>query len=74
MILGIIVCEIDMRNMDLVDAVIALHEIARTVEEEIGNGGLSSMIRQCADRVHEYSLIDNRISAVTQDVINKAKE
>lgn len=63
-----------MRNMKLVDAVVALHEIARTVEEEIGNGGLSQMIRQCADKVHEYSIIDNKISVVAQDVINKAKE
>jgi hypothetical protein len=74
MILGIIICGVDMRNMKLVDAVVALHEIARTVEEEIGNGGLSQMIRQCADKVHEYSIIDNKISVVAQDVINKAKE
>lgn len=63
-----------MRNMNLVDAVIALHEIARTIEEEIGVGELSKMIRQCADRAHEYSLIDNKISVVAQDVINRAKE
>jgi hypothetical protein len=63
-----------MRNLKLVDAVVALHEIARTIEEEIGNGELSELIRRCADRTHEYSLIDNKISVVAQDVINKAKE
>jgi len=63
-----------MRNLKLVDAVVALHEIARTVEEEIGDGELSKLIRQCADRTHEYSIIDNKISVVAQDIINKAKE
>lgn len=75
MILGTFVfVEQIMRNMNLVDAVIALHEIARTVEEEVGTGGLSMMIRECADKLHEYSIIDNKISVVAQDVINRAKE
>jgi hypothetical protein len=57
-----------------VDAVIALHEIARTVAEEIGVGQLSDDIRSCADRLHEFSLSDSRNSIIAQDIINKAKE
>ena len=63
-----------MRNLDLVDAVIALHEIARTVEREISRGQLSDDIRACADRLHELSIVDSRNSIITQDIINKAKE
>jgi hypothetical protein len=63
-----------MRNLEIVDAVIALHEIARTVAEEIGVGQLSDDIRNCADRLHEFSLSDSRNSIITQDIINKAKE
>ena len=63
-----------MRNLKLVDAVIALHEIARTVAEEIGVGQLHDDIRNCADRLHECSLFDSRNSIITQDIINKAKE
>jgi hypothetical protein len=63
-----------MRNLELVDAVVALHEIARTVEREIGTGSLSEDIRNCADRLHELSLSDNKNSIITQDIIKKAKE
>jgi hypothetical protein len=63
-----------MRNLELVDAVIALHEIARKVAEEIGTGQLHDDIRNCADRLHELSLVDSRNSIITQDIINKAKE
>ena len=63
-----------MRNLEIVDAVIALHEIARTVAEEIGVGQLSDDIRSCADRLHEFSLSDSRNSIIAQDIINKAKE
>jgi hypothetical protein len=37
----------------LLDAVIQLHNIARTVETEIGRGLLSEDIRDCADRLHQ---------------------
>jgi hypothetical protein len=63
-----------MRNLELVDAVIALHEIARTVEREVGRGQLSDDIRKCADRLHELSITDSRNSVLTQNIINKAKE
>jgi hypothetical protein len=63
-----------MRNLALVDAVVALHEIARTVAEEIGVGQLHDDIRNCADRLHELSIIDNKNSTIAQDIINKAKE
>jgi hypothetical protein len=63
-----------MRNIQLVDAVIALHDIARTVAEEIGIGQLHDDIRNCADRLHELSLVDNKNSIIAQDIITKAKE
>jgi hypothetical protein len=63
-----------MRNLELVDAVIALHEIARTVEREVGRGQLSDDIRKCADRLHELSITDSRNSILTQNIINKAKQ
>jgi hypothetical protein len=63
-----------MRNLVLVDAVIALHDIARTVAEEIGVGQLHDDIRSCADRLHELSITDGRNSIITKDIINKAKE
>jgi hypothetical protein len=63
-----------LRNIVLIDAVIALHEIARTVAEEIGSGQLHDDIRSCADRLHELSIIDHKNSTITQDIINKAKE
>jgi hypothetical protein len=63
-----------MRNLVLIDAVVALHDIARTVAEEIGAGQLHDDIRKCADRLHELSIADSRNSKITQDIINKAKE
>jgi hypothetical protein len=63
-----------MRNLKLIDAVVTLHDIARTVAEEIGIGQLHDDIRSCADRLHELSVIDNKNSILTQDIINKAKE
>ena len=63
-----------MRNLELVDAVIALHEIARTVEREVGRGQLSDDIRKCADRLHELSISDSRNSILTQNIIDKAKK
>jgi hypothetical protein len=63
-----------MRNLVLIDAVVALHDIARTVAEEIGVGQLHDDIRSCADRLHELSITDSRNSIITQDIITKAKE
>jgi hypothetical protein len=63
-----------MRNLVLVDAVITLHDIARTVAEEIGVGQLHDDLRDCADRLHELSLTDAKNSIITQDIIDKAKE
>jgi hypothetical protein len=63
-----------MRNLVLIDAVVALHDIARTVAEEIGVGQLYDDIRNCADRLHELSITDSRNSTITQDIITKAKE
>jgi len=63
-----------MRNLALVDAVIALHEIARTVASEIGVGQLHDDIRKCADRLHDLSIIDSKNSIIVKDIIDKAKE
>jgi len=63
-----------MRNLALIDAVIQLHDIARLVTEEIGPGKLSDDIRNCADRLHELSIQDNKNSVLANDIITKAKE
>ena len=63
-----------MRDIDLVDAVITLHNVARLIEGAVGRGQLSDDVRKCADRLHDLSLVDNRISPITQQIINKAKE
>jgi hypothetical protein len=62
-----------MRNLALVDAVVALHEIARTVATEVGQGQLSEDIRKCADRLHHLSIAERHWSIEADDVINKAK-
>lgn len=63
-----------MRNLKLVDAVIQLHDIARLVEEEIGEGNLSHSIRASADRLHEYSIQDDKANTIAQSIINQVKE
>jgi hypothetical protein len=62
-----------MRNLALIDAVVALHEIARTVEIEVGQGQLSEDIRKCADRLHHLSIDERQWSLEADDVIKKAK-
>ena len=62
-----------MRNMRLVDAVVALHDIARLVEAEVGSGALSERIRQVADDLHVYSIDDDRANAVAQEIIRQVK-
>jgi hypothetical protein len=39
--------------MDFKDEIIKLHDIARKIEQEIGQGQLSEDIRKAADRLHE---------------------
>lgn len=63
-----------MRNLKLVDAVIALHEIRRVVEEECGTCKVSIEIARCADQLHEMSLQDAKNSVIAEQVIQKAKE
>jgi hypothetical protein len=38
--------------MTLDEAIIQLHDVARTVEKQIGTGQLSEDIRKCADRLN----------------------
>lgn len=63
-----------MRNLKLVDAVIQLHEIARLVEEEVGEGNLSQDIRNTADRLHMYSIDDDKANTIAQSIIKQVKE
>lgn len=63
-----------MRNFKLVDAVIQLHEIARLVEAEVGEGELSESIRYDADRLHQYSILDDKANTITHNIINQVKE
>jgi hypothetical protein len=39
---------------NLEQAIIQLHDIARLIEHEIGQGLLSEDIRRCADRLNTY--------------------
>ena len=63
-----------MRNLKLVDVVIALHEIRRVVEEECGICKVSIEIERCADQLHQMSLQDAKNVVAVKDIINKAKE
>jgi hypothetical protein len=63
-----------MRNLRLVDAVIQLHDIARLVAEEIGQGELSDSIRHTADRLHVYSIQDDKANTIAQSIIQQVKE
>ena len=63
-----------MRNLKLVDAVIALRDIARTVETEMGTESIGNEIRQIADRLHLYSIDDDRANTIAQSIINQVKE
>jgi hypothetical protein len=63
-----------MRNLELVDAVIKLHDIARLVEAEIGEGNLSEDIRGVADRLHALSVEQSRASYATDEIIKQVKE
>ena len=44
-----------MITTEFTDAVIILHQIARTIEDKIGKGQLSEDIRDCADRLHKLT-------------------
>lgn len=63
-----------MRNLKLVDAVIALHEIRRVVEEECGICRTSIEIGRCADDLHLMSIQDAKNVVAVKDIIDKAKE
>ena len=63
-----------MRNLKLIDAVVALHEIQKLVEEECGTCRVSIEIGRCADQLHHMSLQDAKNSIITGQAINKAKE
>jgi hypothetical protein len=63
-----------MRNLELVDAVIKLHDIARLVEAEVGEGNLSEDIRNVADRLHAISVEQSRASYAADKIIEQVKE
>lgn len=63
-----------MRNLNLVDAVIALHDIARLVIEETADKNLHDDIRNCAERLHRLSIQDGKASNITDEIIKQAKE
>jgi hypothetical protein len=63
-----------MRNLKLIDAVIALHDISITVREETEDTELAHTIRLCADKLHDYSIDEGRASEEASEIIKKAKE
>lgn len=44
--------------MTLEQAVMQLHEIARLIEQQVGQGLLSEDVRDCADRLHTLTKYD----------------
>jgi len=63
-----------MRNLKLVDAVIQLHDIAKLVELETGTESIGNEIRQIADRLHVYSIDDDRANTVAHEIIKQVKK
>lgn len=63
-----------MRNLRLIDAVIVLNDLADLIEEEIGNNEIADSIRFDADRLHRYSIDDDKASKITQEIIKQVKE
>lgn len=63
-----------MRNLKLVDAVIQLNDIALIVETEIGTEAISNEIRQIADRLHVYSIDDDKANSIAHEIIKQVKE
>lgn len=63
-----------MRNLKLVDAVVQLHGIASLVAAEVGEGTLSQDIRRIADRLHLYSIDDDKANTIAQSIIKQVKE
>ena len=45
----------DTRDLD--QSVMELHNIARLIEQRIGQGQLSEDVRKCADRLHELTKV-----------------
>ena len=62
-----------MRNLKLIDAIIALHGIARLIQNETEDQELARLIRECAERLHYYSIDEGRANGEARDIINKAK-
>lgn len=63
-----------MRNLKLVDTVIQLHNIAQLVLDETEDRVLSDTLRKCADRLHKYSIADDRANQLVQEIIKQVKE
>ena len=63
-----------MRNLKLVDAVVQLHDIAHLVLIEAEDQVLHDALRKCADRLHVYSIQDDKASKITQEIIKQVKE
>ena len=63
-----------MRNMKLVDGVIALHDLAKLVLDETGDRALHDDIRNCADILHLRSIQDDKVNEITKDIIKQVKE
>ena len=63
-----------MRNLQLVDAVVALNEIAQLVKEQTEDANLYSDVLNCARRLHLYSIEEGRASNIADEIIKQVKE
>jgi len=62
------------QNLKLIDAVTALHDIARLALTKAEDQVLHDALRKCADRLHRYSIRDDKASKITQEIIKQVKE
>ena len=66
-----------MRNINLVDAVLQLHEIANKIQKEVGDDlgvDIIAQIRNAAEELHKYSILDDKANMITQSIIGEVKK
>jgi len=63
-----------LRNLKLIEAVITLYDVASLVDTEIGYCKLSNDIKVLADRLHLYSIADDKANIIAQSIIKQVKE
>jgi hypothetical protein len=50
-----------------------MHEIARLVDEEVGDSEMSEIIREVANGLHMLSIADDKANSITNNLIKHIK-